>query len=164
MTERSMAEEIAIRLVVEEEIDRQQSGGSNSFSPAPAPTQKPTMENITGVLGSGKYTLKSDNNVVVPTDGQFLNINTSGGGKQIHIRKIFFSTVTEWTDLKISIDTKIYQAGDFALMEELGYAWYDPQDELYNFNILGSNVDFQLTMSIDPGITLTSLVQDYYIA
>lgn len=159
------AMDIAKLLLVEEE----RGGSVSSVSPGqipgqPSPTeQKPSTVNLTGVIQKEKFTLKSQNNVTVPESGKFLDINTDGGGATIHIRQISFSTTTEWKDLKISIDTKLYQEGDFAFFEELGYAWYDGQTGLYNLNILKSDVDYALTMSIDSGITLNSLIQDYYI-
>ena len=160
----SLAEEIAIRLLIAEE--QAQFGNRGSITnltgqSAPPPVQAPTQENLSISVGKRQYFTISKDNLLIPSSGVIADL-TASPTRKIYLNKISFATATEWNLLKLSIDAQLFKEGNFTFFEDLGYAYYDPNEALYHFSVVNAKADVRFTMGIDTGITLTTLIIDYY--
>ena len=118
----SLAEEIAIRLLIAEEQAQFGNQGNQTNltgQSAPPPVQVPTQENISSSVGQRQYFTISKDNLLVPSSGNIADL-TASSTRKIYLNMVSFSTTTEWNLLKLSIDAQLFKEGNFTFFEDLG--------------------------------------------
>lgn len=149
-------------LLVQEESTRTASQQSGISAVTPAGIQTPTQETTKETVGSENVVFISKDNFTVPGSGLVFELYLLSE-QNAKIRKLSFSTATEWTNLVIRIDGNVYKRGNYALFYDVGYSYYDPVDSLYHFDILNTNPDTSIQVTVDAGIVLDNLIVDYTV-